>query len=273
MSSMEAKEQVTYEPDNELIHGFIETIPNPDRIEAVDRAKQKLDLMLTNVWIEEREKLDQDFVNIHDLTPDLDGWSRYLRQAYDKEDYNARHGFEDFSNKYLAQMLILMEEDRYRESWGMPAQFTESFFDYYQRGGGKSPEIWWSYPKKLDEQSLLVHSIDSESLEKAIKSGTLGRGGVSTAAFCQDRIVYDRGYVVIYQANELLKVGYPMLQINEDIRDSKILKEWRSAVAVDINLARQIVLTSEIPDHEKASRAQIASSFFGEEYLRQIKRI
>lgn len=101
----------------------------------------------------------------------------------------------------------------------------------------------------------------------------IGRGGRAEVAMCQDRVVYDRGYIVSFQANELKAAGYPLIQVNEDPRDAKILKEWRSPIPVDIRLARVIAPTTEIPDRGKASKAQIATSYFGEEYLKKIPRI
>lgn len=259
------------------IQEFIETIPHPDREQAVENAVRKQDEYLQSVWQKESAKLDPNVVGDNKLGEDLEGWKNYLRLAFDRDgEFRSKHGFIDWSKKYLAQMLSILADDEYQVRLGRP-EFTNlkggSFFDYYLGGAGVDPEIWWSAPSKLGEGSVLVHSMSQEALEKAITTGVIGREGMAAVAFCQDRIVYDRGYIAVFQANELLEVGYPLLQINEDPRDSKILKEWRSAIPVDIHLARLIAPTSVVPDRYNASQAQIATSFFGEDFLRQLPRL
>ncbi|MBI4130730.1 hypothetical protein HY468_05405 [Candidatus Roizmanbacteria bacterium] len=255
---------------------FIATIPESDRTEAIKRASNKREQFLTTLWEKERKKLTPGFVETHQLTSDLHGWEQYLRVGFEKEDTRRkRFGFEDWSKKYLSQMLYDVVDDEYAVEQGLhhSTKIKASFFDYYFADAGLHPEIWRSSPESIDHNSLLVHSLGETTLEKVIASGVLGLRGRSAVAFCQDRVVYDSGYIVAFQANELVTAGYPLLRINEDSRDAEILKEWRSPMPVDIHLARLVTPTSVIPDRWNASRISIATSFFGEEYLRQIPRL
>ncbi|MCB9812909.1 MAG: hypothetical protein H6772_00740 [Pseudomonadales bacterium] len=106
-----------------------------------------------------------------------------------------------------------------------------------------------------------------------IRTGTVGRGSFDQVAMSQDRIIYNSGYAIIFQASDLVKAGYSLLPIQEVSRDSHILQEWRSPVAIDINIARLIVPISDIPDHKNATKSQIARSYFGEKFLKNLKRI
>ncbi len=256
--------------------GFRDNIPFQDRKKAIRRAKEKREAFVEKVWQKEKKRLPVELIKKHKITEDLEGWQKYLRLGFEQDKYRNRYGFDDWSTKYLAQMLNIYEDEgiRVREEMG---QFTKlkdrSFYEYYFGGGGIDPELWWGEKKDIDPDSLLVHSVSPLALSRAIKSGVVGRGGVAEVAMCQDRIVYDRGYIIIFQANELLDAGYPLLQIHEDSRDAEILKEWRSPVPIDINLARLIVPTSEIPDRANASKSQIATSYFGEDYLKGIERL
>jgi hypothetical protein len=63
------------------------------------------------------------------------------------------------------------------------------------------------------------------------------------------------------------------LRIMEDSRDATILDEWRSPIPIDVKLARLATSTREIPDRDRASKAQIAGSYFGVDFLKKIKRI
>ncbi|MCL5431912.1 MAG: hypothetical protein M1484_02295 [Patescibacteria group bacterium] len=261
-----------------LVEELIKSIPAKDRQSAIQQASARRQELILKVWIEERTKLNSKEINKLGLTQDLAGWEKYLRWCFEQEDkFRKKYGFDDWSRKYLAQMLSDRQEDVHkieRESKYIRFFGKTSFREYYFNGSGVNPEIWMGPAAvEIDSNSLLVHSINSFALSKVAHSGFVGRGGNSMAAMCQDRVVYDRGYIIIWQTNELEAAGYPLMRINEDPRDAKILKEWRSPVPVDVHLARLIVPTSDIPDRENASRAQIATSYFGEEYLRQIPRL
>jgi len=262
-------------PIDKRVENFRQTIPNSNRKEAIQTARQKMETFIGTVWQRERSRLPQELIKEHELTENMQGWNRYLKLGFDRDEYKNQHGFEDWSAKYLAQMLVTLEDDDKLIQEGMRdlTRVKKSFYEYHFEKGGCNPEIWLGRLGHPDSNSLLIHSISSEGLARAINSGVLGRGGMAEIAMCQDRIVYDRGYVVVFQADELLTAGYPLLQINEDSRDAKILQEWRSPVPIDINLARLIIPTSEIPDRANASKAQIATSYFGEEYLRSVKRL
>lgn len=259
-----------------VVEKFIDTIPNKDRGLAIAGAKRSLDNILMTNWREEFSLLPMSFVNNHHLTPTLDGWEKYLKACFSQSnDFQTRFGFEDWSKKYLAQMLNTKGYDKvWLSEFSTPRiKPDQSYMDYFFSGKGNNTEIWGSQSEILDPNSLLVHSIDPENLELAINSGVVGRDGYSALAMCNNRVVYDRGYIIAWQAKDLIKVGYPLLRITEDFRDSEILNEWRSATPVDINLARLIVPTSKIPDRENASRAQIATSYFGVNFLKDIPRI
>lgn len=266
--------EIEVQEAREVIMEFIKSIFESNRKLAIERGSQKRRQFLENLWREERQKLPPDLVAKHNLSEELDGWKRYLRLSYEKEDdFRKRFGFEDWSVKYQAQMLNALEDDAYQIEHGSKPRVKGSFLEHYFGGAGVDPEIWQGRVKPINPDSLLVHSIDEKSLGKAVVSGVVGRSGKAEVAMCQDRVIYDRGYIVGFQANELKAAGYPLIQINEDFRDAKILKEWRSPIPIDIRLARIIAPTTEIPDRDKASKAQIATSYFGEEYLRKIPRI
>lgn len=273
MLDAESIKEIEAQKAKEAIMEFIKHIPESNRKLAIQRASEKREQFLENLWREERQKLPPDLVAKHNLSEGLDGWKRYLKLGHKREnDFRKRFGFEDWSVKYQAQMLNTLEGDAYRVEHESEPRFKGSFFDHYFGGAGVDPEIWQGEVESIDPKSLLVHSINKEALGKAVTSGVVGRGGRAEVAMCQDRVVYDRGYIVVFQANELKAAGYPLIQINEDPRDAKILKEWRSPIPVDIRLARVIAPTTEISDREKASKAQIATSHFGEDYLRKIPR-
>lgn len=262
-------------PHSKDIQKFIETIPASDRAAAIENARKHQETFTLKLLKREMSHLPAQFVQEHNITEDLDGWEKYLRVAFEKEsDFRKRDSFEEWSIKYLGEMAYAISYDQYNIDQGM-SNFTRvknSFFEYLFSGVGRTPELWWGAKEELDDDSLLIHSIDKNGLQRAITSGVVGRDGRAAAAFCQDRVVYDRGYIIAFQANELKAAGYPILQIDEDYRDAKILKEWRSVIPVDLNLARLIVPTTVIPDRSNASKAQIATSYFGEEYLRTIPR-
>lgn len=258
------------------IQEFINTIPQVDRQTAITEARRRREESLVSLWKKEQSQLSSEMVKANQLNADAEGWKSYLQLAFEKEhELRKRYGFDDWSKKYLAQMLNTLTEDEYRTRQGMEdlIRVKGSFLDYYFSGASVNPEIWHAAPTNLDNNSLFVHSISEGSLKKAISSGVLGREGLAAVAFCQDRIVYDRGYIVVFQANELSSAGYPLICINEDPRDAKILNEWRSVVPVNISLARLITPTTVIPDRWNASRAHIATSYFGEQYLKELPRL
>jgi len=120
---------------------------------------------------------------------------------------------------------------------------------------------------------LLAHSLTDEALRSAVKSGLLAEEGFAGACFCENRIAFDRGWVVIFQGKDLVEAGYPLIRIDETPKDAALLNEWRS-LAVDINLARLIIPTSSIPDYNRASKNKYyADSIFGEEFLASLPRL
>ncbi|KKU63402.1 MAG: hypothetical protein UX86_C0025G0005 [Candidatus Amesbacteria bacterium GW2011_GWC1_47_15] len=262
------------------IENFRRTIPNPDRRAAIEQASRKREEFLLKVWREERSKLPADLITKHSLEKGLDGWNKYLHLGFEQDEYRNRFGFEDWSAKFLAQMLRAVGDDKeilekYGRKWYQEHRHVKnSFYEhYFVKSSGVDPEIWWGRIAQFDPDSMLAHSVSREALKKIIKSGVIGRSAYSTVAMCRDRIVYDSGYVIIFQAKDLQAAGYPLLSIGEDPRDAKILREVRTPMPIDIRLARYIALTSEIPDRHNASKAQIAYSYFGEEYLRDLQRI
>ena len=126
--------------------------------------------------------------------------------------------------------------------------------------------------KPIEPNSILVHSLDEHTLLNAIRSGVVGRGGAGAVALCKDRIVYDRDNIIAFQVKDLQAAGYTLLSVMEDFRDADILQEWRS-IPLDLSLARTITSISSIPDKSNASKAQIATSFFGVDYLKNIERV
>lgn len=151
----------------------------------------------------------------------------------------------------------------------VPRSYLEHFRKYniigdpIDRGQFRNPE----------PGSLLVHTLTPQSLERVAISGSVGVAGMGPCAMSQDRMVYDDGYAIVFQADDLVAAGYPLLQVNEDFRDAKVLREWRTPMAIDVGLARLIVPTADVPGHELGQQAQIASRFFGEEYLRKLPRL
>lgn len=255
------------------IERVITHIPQADRIQAIAQAKELREKQLLAVWQQEFSQLDRQLAEAHNLTPDMQGWQEYLKMCFEKDDeFHTRFGFDDWSTKFTLDMLNRLSLDKYERMRGSSlSRIQGSYFDYFfGEHGTRSSEIWWTQKKDMPDDSLLVHALGEESLTLVVKSGVLGSGGEAQATFSQDRVIYDRGWVVIFQAKDLLAAGYSLLPIYEDFRDAHILKEWRTP-PIDIRLARLIVPTSIFPDRKGTSG--IATSYYGEKLLRELPRI
>src|SRR3989338_1262208 len=267
------------------IEGFISNIPNLNRTEAIEHAREQRKSFLSKMWEREFSNLSPDTISKNNLSNDIDGWNRYLQFVYSQENefQKEKFGFEERSVKYVADMVSTLEQDTYYtsqlEKRGEQVKrdllkVPNSYYETHSKDGIFNCVIGNGVYRPIESDSLLVHAISGESLEKAIRSGTVGAGGLGVCAFSQDRIIYDNGYIIVYQAKDLIEVGYQLLQINEDPRDAKILKEWRTNTQVNLKLARLISTTVNIPDENGAkNQAQIAHTFFGETFLREIPRI
>ncbi|GEM_PF-2740064 len=288
MPEITRQQQISERRDNfevSTFDQFIETIPNPNRIEAITNASRKRVDYIAKIWRREFDKLPQDIITKNNLTDDVESWNRYLRFVYDKENQyqKGRFEFEEWSIKYTYEMLNALEQDVTYQTHEIETgqkkredllKVPNSFYEYHSKYGTFNGVISRGIYNAIERDSLLAHSISKNNLDKVIKSGVLGAGGLGPCALSQDRIIYDDGYVVVFQAKDLIDAGYPLLQINEDIRDAHVLKEWRTPMPIDINLARLVVSTTQISDRDRvANQAQIAHTFFGEEFLKQIPRI
>ena len=101
------------ETSRSLIEEFIETIPNQNRDEAIAIASKKREEFMARVWERERSKLSDTMVNENNLTTDTEGWNRYLQFVYSQESsyQKGRFGFEEWSVKYVSEMLSALEQD------------------------------------------------------------------------------------------------------------------------------------------------------------------
>lgn len=267
------------------IEAFIQTIPNPNRAEAIANARLRREVFTARVWKRERSNLSEEIISGNNLTDDAEGWERYLQFVYSKESEFQRESyqFEEWSVKYIYEMLSKLEQDAtnitHKEELNSPAEkdllrVPRSSFEAHSRDRIFNGDIAKGIYKPIEPDSLLAHALSEKSLEKVIKSGVVGAGGLSYCTMSQDRVIYDEGYVILFQAKDLVGAGYSLLQINEDGRDAHILKEWRSNMPIDINLARLVVSTADISDRDRvANQSQIAQLYYGEEYLKQIPRI
>lgn len=260
-----------------LIEKLVRSIPEKDRSVAIVNASRKRERFLLNVWRGERSQLPKDLIAKYGLTDDMEGWMKYLRFIFDSaSEFQKTMGLEEWSVKFTAQMLRTLADDASVLEWSGKKELLKvrkSYLEYHSKNPIFGLDLLYAGYKPIDPNSLLIHSISREALMEVIKSGVVGRNGQADVAMSQDRIIFDRGYIIAFQVNELVAAGYPLLQVNEDLRDYKILREWRSPIPIDIRLARLVVPTLDIQDRDKASRASIADSFFGEDYLRQIPRI
>lgn len=256
------------------VESLISNIPSRDRALAVKVASERREKFLLDIWLKERGKLKKELIKENALTPNLTGWENYLKMVFEKDHpFRKRGGFEAWSARFTIDMLNnLAQTEREREDFGEKySKVKGSYFDYYfgPHEAGNA-EVWRGILKPIPSDSLLVHALSEYGLVKAVKSGSLGRMGKAQATFSQDRAIYDEGWLVVLQAKDLVGAGYPLIQVNEDFRDAEILREWRT-IPVDINLARLIIPTTVVPDRK--GTAQIATSYYGEDYLRQIQRI
>lgn len=269
------------ELESNLLEKFISSIPSPDRQRAIEKATTSRLNLLSDVWLEEREKISEEFLEKYKLDLDINGWKKYLRLCYKQDSAkHKKHGFEDWSAKYLLQMLRNVLSVRNEIKDGLNKQsHKRSFYDRYFYPDSDDgllfyQDVWEdSRVVPINPNSMLAHSIKEEDLLKSMQSGLLGVGGLAPVSFCQDRIVYDRGWVVVFQVKDLVSSGYPLIQVNEEEKDAQILQEWRS-MPIDINLARSIVPTAQISDRNNASKSNIwGTSYFGENYLNLLARI
>lgn len=257
------------------VEDFMHGLPRQNRDLAIEQADQKRVNFLMGVWTGELKRLPPKIVQKQGLTPDQEGWQKYLRLCFKvgPESFRKQGEFDEWSIKFCLQMLNVLEGETDGEPVGKGRKKRKSYFEYYTEGRIGLETIWSGSIAPISNDSLLVHSLDESSLVDVINSGLVGRGGRGTVAMCQDRIAYDQGWIIVFQASDLLKAGYPLVAVNEDAADAHILKEWRS-MPLDINLARLVVSMSAVPDRNIiANNPQIARFYCGEDFLRKIERI
>ncbi len=118
--------------------------------------------------------------------------------------------------------------------------------------------------------TLLVNVIDKDSLSLALATGRLGRAGKGRACFSEDRVCYSRGYALVFRLSELAQV-YPMYRFDECPFDAHLLKEWRSPIAADMNLAIALIPTTETYFGQIPEGKAYGTRVFGEEVLIKLK--
>lgn len=136
-------------------------------------------------------------------------------------------------NNYTSRLNLASIQEWYKGGFRKYLKEYDLFPGGYLRPIGK---------KATDE--LIVHVLDRDTLNLALASGRLGNNGLGRVCFTEDRVSYDFGYALVFSLKELQKV-YPIYRIDEDPYDAHLLQEWRSPIAVDINLALACIPTTE----------------------------
>jgi len=267
------------------IERFIASIPETERGKVIEKAGEDREALVLSIWKKERELLPAELTENNEFSPDMAGWEKYLHAVYERQFYfiTDRYSFDEWSVKYLYEMCATLENEAFSQAEDIkfgdePSEDPDLKKCYYERTkkhlGVFSGEIADAQTNGIDPESMLVHTVSGETLLKIIANGFVGSGGIANCAMSQDRIIYSDGYAIIFQAKDLIAAGYPIFKISEDDRDAAVLKEWRTPIAIDVHLARKIVPISEVPDNAKIkNQAQIANTFCGEEYLKNMPRI
>lgn len=281
------------------VEAFASSIPKLNREVAIADAQTSRSDFHLRVWQRELPKLPSELVQEQGWKDDSASWSAYLQYCYQKDEgYRARwreripeygkafgkalpYDEDEFEVKYLFSGLDLMVvKGNIQKNGGYnPFPDRSLYGDHFRISGnheiGPFYTGYWEQPKMdpINPTSMLAHALTEENLALAVQTGILAQQGLARICFSQDRIAFNRGWVVIYQAKDLITAGYPLVKFDETPRDADILREWRS-LAVDINLARLVVPSTSIPDYENASKGNnYADSYFGEEFLASLPRI
>jgi len=123
-------------------------------------------------------------------------------------------------------------------------KYPQGYHGYLKQYEGQFQKDYVSPRGKEATDEMVVHVLSRKSLDLALTTERLGNYGIGRAVFSEDRVCYDDGYALVFSLKELQAV-YPMYQFDEDPLDAHILQEWRSPIAVDMNLALACIPTTE----------------------------
>ena len=95
------------------IEKFVSSIPNPNRVEAINHAREQREKFIAKIWGRELSKLPQDIIDANGFSGDIVGWEKYLQFVYSKESefQKRKFSFEEWSVKYIASMVTGLEQD------------------------------------------------------------------------------------------------------------------------------------------------------------------